>query len=367
MRKILMMASVMMLGASGAWAAGTAAGTVVNNSASLSYQVGGTTINTPVNSNTDTFVVDDKVDLTVAHQDPNAVPVTPGAAAQVLEFTVTNTGNKTHDFLLTAGQNDGNPYGETHPDQFDATNVHAYVESGANQGYQPGEDTETYIDELAADASKTVYIVSDIPNPLNNNDVAEMTLTAQVAVGGTAGTQGAAIANDDRNTDDTKGSNQGDEQIVFADAAGVNGAPDIARDGKHGDTSAYKVQTAVLSLNKLSCVISDGFTADNTKAKRIPGATIAYVFDVENTGSADAENVTVSDDLAAELDQGNITVQELESNTGAACTCVNGSGNGTNGTHSVPANSQANHDVEINIGTVNTNNHSCLEIRVPIL
>jgi len=330
MKKILVIASAMLFGFITAHAAGTAAGTVITNNASLTYEVGGTQVNTPVNSNDDVFVVDDKVDLTVVHQDGAAVTVTPGATAQALEFLVTNTGNKTHDFLLTAGQNDGNPFGENHPDEFDATNVQVFVESGANPGYQAAEDTATFIDELAADGTATVYIVSDIPNPLNVDDVAEMTLTAQVAVGGTAGTQGAAIATDDSANADTAGTAAGDEQIVFADAAGTNGATDAALDGQHGDTNAYKVQTATLDASKTSCAVWDPFTT-TANYKRVPGAMVRYAIDVNNTGNADADNVVLTDNIPATVTFGQspaagapAAIAEIRD---AACNCATPAGN----------------------------------------
>ena len=331
MKKILVMASVMMLGAMSLQAAGTAAGTVVDNTAVLSYEVSGTPQDN-VNSDTDTFVVDDKVDLAVTHQDNPIKTVAPGATAQVLEFTVTNEGNKVHDFLLTAGQNNGNPYGEAHPDQFDidAAKLHVYVEDGTTPGYQVAEDTETYIDELAADGTATVYIVSDIPNPLTDGDVAEMTLTAQVAVGGTSGTKGAAIANDNGADADTEGSNPGDEQIVFADAAGANGAPDAVRDGKHGDTSAYKVKRAILAASKTSIITND--PTGSAEKHRVPGATIRYCFDVQNTGSGDADKVRLHDNFTTN-NKDNLTYVKsgvVINAVAAACDCaVNANTDGT--------------------------------------
>ena len=328
MKKILVIASAMLFGFINIQAAGTAAGTPITNNASLTYEVGGTTINTPVTSNDDVFVVDDKVNLTVVHQDANAVLVTPGATAQVLTFVVANTGNKTHDFLLTTGQNDGNPYGEA--DNFDADDVKVFAESGANPGYQAAEDTATFIDELQADHVQYAYIVSKIPNPLNVGDVAEMTLTAQVAVGGTVGAEGAAIATDNRNDADTAGTAAGDEQIVFADAAGANGATDAVLDGKHGDTSAYKVQTATLTATKTSCAVWDPFTT-TTNYKRIPGAMVRYAIDIENTGNADADNVVLTDTLPAGITFGQsgaagapAAVAEIRD---AACNCATPAGN----------------------------------------
>jgi hypothetical protein len=364
MKKIAIAAAVMLLGSSGAWAAGTAAGTQIDNSATLNYSVSGTAQDAKT-SNTDTFYVDQKINFTVSHDYPTIKKVQPNTTDQVLSFTVTNTGNKVQDFSLTSTAGDGNPYGET--DNTDMDNIRIVVDTDGD-GVYTAADTDTYIDELAPDDSIKVFILADIASTKTDGQVAEYTLTAQVAQGGTSGTKGSNITSDDSASADTAGTAATDIQIVFADGDG-NGATDGDKDGKHADYSAYKVVTATLALTKLSCVIEDGVTSDNTKAKRIPGATIAYVFDVENTGSADADSVTIADDLAAELDQTNVTVHELYTDSNDACTCVNGSGNGAEtGTHATaPSNDQTNHDVEINIGTVTHGTHSCLEIRVPIL
>ncbi|HIP51419.1 MAG TPA: hypothetical protein EYG94_04945 [Campylobacterales bacterium] len=330
MKRIL---SVMLFAALGlnAAAIGTGAGTVIANQASLSYSVGGTAITAPIVSNNDVFVVDDKVDLTVVHQDGAIVTVTPGTTGQVTEFLVTNTGNKVHDFILTSSQNNGNPFaGET--DNIDVTITGIFIESGATAGYQAAEDTVTYIDELASGDSKKVYIISTIPNGATLNDVAEVTLTAQVAVGGTSNTQGTAIATDNRNDADTAGSAAGDEQIVFADGAGSNGATDGAKDGKHGDTSAYKIESAVLTVAKSSCVVSDAINTElsGSTPHRIPGAVIRYAFEIENAGNVDATNVVVTDDIVALAAYTNAATNFfIES---GACACATGGSAAAGGT-----------------------------------
>ena len=328
MKRIL---SVMLFTALGlnAAAIGTGAGTVITNQASLTYSVGGTAITAPIVSNDDAFVVDDKVDLTVVHQDGAIVTVTPGVTGQVTEFLVTNTGNKIHDFILTSTQNNGNPFSAT--DTIDVTITGTFVESGTTAGYQVAEDTVVYVDELGSGDSKKVYIVSTIPNSAALNDVAAVTLTAQVAVGGTSG-QGAAIATDDSAIADTPGIASGDEQIVFADGAGSNGAPDAVKDGKHGDTSAYKIESAVLTVAKNSCVVSDAINTElaGTTPHRIPGAVIRYTFEVKNTGSVDATSVVVQDNivnLAAYTDAA--TNFFIES---GACTCATGGSTTAGGT-----------------------------------
>ena len=320
MKKILVIAGTMLFGFINANAAGTLAGTVVTNNASLTYSVGGTPITTAVISGDDVFVVDDKVDLLVTNQGIKD-GVTPGSSDNAVEFSVKNEGNKVHDFLLIPNQNNGNPFGVT--DTIEVTITGIFVESGTTLGYQAGEDIATFIDELAPDAFKTVYIVSSIPNTAVINDVAEVTLTAQAADGGAIGTQGGVSA-EDTGLDDA-----GDVQIVWGDGAGSNGAPDVPSSGTHGDTSAYKVQTATLLLSKTSCVVSDPFNG-TTNPKRIPGAVIRYAFEVENTGNKEAATVVLTDDIQAILDAsaGDPVYTDLATNfrinDGACGDCVTG-------------------------------------------
>jgi len=82
MKKILAIASMMLLGFSGAYAAGTAAGTQIQNSVTLDYTVGG--VNQPDISANDGngFVVDNKNDVLVTLVDTASVKVTPGAQDQ---------------------------------------------------------------------------------------------------------------------------------------------------------------------------------------------------------------------------------------------------------------------------------------------
>jgi uncharacterized repeat protein (TIGR01451 family) len=265
-----------------ALAAGTASGVSISNSATVNYQVSGID-QTPLTSNTVTFVVDNRVDLTVAETNTTYVDVVPGSTAQVLSFTVTNTGNTAQDFALSAAPGN-DPFGGT--DSFDATNVQVFVESGVTPGYQPAEDTATFIDELAPDAPATVYIVADIPVAQVDGDIAAYTLTANAHDAGAAGGLGAE-------TLATAGANTaGAVDVVLGDAAGDT---DSANQGDHSDTGAYRVASAALNVTKSVAVISDPFNGA-TNPKAIPGATVRYSITVANTSATTAAtNVVVVD------------------------------------------------------------------------
>jgi len=356
MKKILVIASVMLLGMVAANAAGTAAGTQIDNSATLSYQVSGVN-QTAVASNTDSFLVDNKIDFTVAHQDTAAVTVVPGQTSAVLTFTVANNGNKVQDFSLSSLANDNNPFGET--DTFDATNVQVFVDSNGNGVYDSGTDTATFIDELAPDTNVTVFIVSDIPSTQVDGDVAEYTLIAQVAQGGSAGSQGADITSDNSGTAD----NAMTEEIVFADAAGANGSTDGgAKNGKHSDNDAYKVVTAKIDVTKTSCVIWDPVNT-STNPHRIPGAVVRYAIDVNNTGSADATSASLSDTLSGNLTYGVPASSGLTAVSRIATETCNCTSPGASNGDTV---SEAGGVVTANYGTVTAGTHECAYFDVTV-
>ncbi|MBI5845277.1 MAG: DUF11 domain-containing protein [Deltaproteobacteria bacterium] len=314
-RKLMAMATAIFLiavFATSAYAVGTPSGTSVANRATVNYAVGGigqTAIESSPTGNATagagngtntTFLVDTKLNLTVAATDVAAVQVTPGSVNQVLTYTVTNTGNATQDVLLSTLDAAGHePFALT--DNFNAGNVRIFAESGATPGFQAAQDTATYIDELVstgASSTRTVYVVSDISLARVNDDVSAIDLVAQVAVGGGVGVQGAAIATDDATNPDVPGT----VQTVFADADGPN---DNLHDGIHSAPDAYQVVTALLTITKTSAVVWDPINlAANPKA--IPGARVEYTVSIANTGAASATNVVVSDSLATEIGNGTL-------------------------------------------------------------
>lgn len=277
-------------------AAGTAAGTSISNSATINYQVGG--VSQPaITSNAVAFVVDRKVNLTVVTTDAAAVSVTPGSSNNVITFTVTNTSNDVMDFALSNQALAGGAAKFSGTDNINASAVSVFVESGATPGYQPAQDTATFVDELAADANKTVYIVGTFPTGLNNGDIATYGLIAEARAAGGAGSLGAAL------TQDTGADNPSTVQIVFGDGAGSD---DAARDAKQSDRSDFRVVTATLTVTKTSTVISDPFNGA-TNPKAVPGAVIEYTITIANAaGAATASSVSVSDSLNAEIVAGRL-------------------------------------------------------------
>jgi uncharacterized repeat protein (TIGR01451 family) len=302
------LAALAFTAAQGAQAAGTASGTAVNNLATVQYSIGATTQpvieSSPTGNSTSgagngtstSFVVDNKVDLTVAELSGGYTTVSAGGTNEVLVYTVTNTGNTTQDFSLAASDQLGgaDPFGGT--DNFDATPVGVFVDGNANGVYDAGSDTRTWVDELAANGTATVFVVRNIPAGQANGDISAVILTAQVAQAGAAGVKGADILTDDSAIAD----NPATVQIVFADGASDGG--DAAYNGRFADTDAYKVGAAQITVSKTSLVINDPING-GSNPKAIPGATVEYTVTVANAAgaSATATNVQVTDSLNAEI------------------------------------------------------------------
>jgi len=285
---MMMLAGTLVLGlSSAALAQNTPSGTPIDNTATLDYFVGGTQ-QAQVASNTATFLVDNKVDLTVTTIDGAIVAVVPGTFAQVLTYTVTNNGNTVQDYSLSALNSAVGAFGEV--ETFDAANVNVFVDTDGDNAYTAA-DVNTYIDELASGATITVFVVSDIPLAQLNDDVASYDLVAQTAVGGTIGTQGGDILADDAATADDPTL----VQIVFADLAG---SADGGRDGRFSSKDGYMVVTADLTALKTTNVISDPFNL-GANPKAIPGATVGYQVLVTNTGTVAADNIEVIDAIPA--------------------------------------------------------------------
>jgi uncharacterized repeat protein (TIGR01451 family) len=279
------MLAVSAIAVSPAFAAGTTAGTTITNQVTLDYKVGGIDQNQVTAS--DSFTVDRKVNLTVT-ENGSTTSVTPGQTAAVTAFAVANASNAPLDFALSVTQLSGGSAAHGGTDNFNVTGPKLYLDVNDNGAYEPGTDTEiTYLDQVPADQSKTVFVVADVPLGRSTGDVAGVRLTATAAEATAAGSLGATVTQ-------TSGANTSGVDTVFADTS-LDG--NVQRDGIHFDEDDYSVLAAALTATKTSRVISDPFNG-TTNPKMIPGAVVEYCIAVANaSGSATASNVSVSDEL----------------------------------------------------------------------
>jgi len=268
----------------GAFANGTPAGTTISNQASVDYSVGGVN-QTQITSAAASFVVDARIDLTVSEVSGNATQTTPGQANVVTTFRVTNTGNSTQGYQLSATNEATSSTLFSQSDNQDVNNLRWFVDSNGNGTYDAGVDTATNVNTLATDAdgeSVTVFVVADIPVTATNSQFANVRLQAIAAVPGTnGGTPATQTAGAD---------NPAAVDIVFADTG---------RDATESAADQYEIRSAALTLNKTATVISDAFNG-TTNPKAIPGAVIEYTITVTNNSTTTAANaVTVTDNVPA--------------------------------------------------------------------
>lgn len=339
MKKIFVVASFLMLGISGLWAAGTAAGTSVDNQVTLNYTVG-TVAQTAVVSNTDTFVVDKKLDFTLVHNDtPRHLVVVPGATDQVRAFTLTNTGNALQDFALLATNLAGATL-DSNVDNEDVLNIEYSLDGTTWSATPPA------ITNLAADTTQTIYVRSDIPAAPTGEDGDVMNIQLE-ATAVRAGTTTPEVATAGADT-------QGAVDTVLAEGTGIATEGNTQFDGKYSAWAGYEIATATIDVAKSSCVVSDPVNG-TTNPKRIPGATLRYAIEVQNTGTANAVNVSVADIL-----DGALTYQSGLIATESPCNCASpGASNGD----SVSA---AGQNVTANFGTVGASTTECAYINVLI-
>jgi uncharacterized repeat protein (TIGR01451 family) len=316
--RLLASASVLAVSAvavSPAFAAGTTAGTTVTNQVTLDYKVGGVDQNQVTAS--DSFTVDRKVNLLVT-ENGSTTSVSPGQTAAVTTFLVSNSSNAPLDLALVVTQLSGGSATHGGTDNYDVTGPKMYVDTNLNNGYDPGTDAEiTYLDQLAPDDSKTVFVVADIPLGRSTNDVAGIRLTATASEPTAAGSLGATITQ-------TSGANTAGIDTVFADTtAGGN----VLRDGIHFAEDDYTILAAALTATKTSRVISDPFNG-STNPKMIPGAVVEYCIAVANAaGSATATGINVSDELPNETTYDSAFGIKLNGTiTGSSCNADGASG-----------------------------------------
>lgn len=258
---LLLGVSALALVPESALAAGTRAGTLIENTASATYDVGPTQVS--VDSNTNTVRVDELIDTVVDWSDSADVTTLPGSTGQVLAFSVTNSGNGEESFALstvsTLGGDDYNP------------TVTSIVIDDGDGVYEPGQDT-VYVagandPVLQPDASVTIFVLSTTPASAGDGDRGGVQLVATSRTG--VGAPGTSFAG--------QGEGGGDAVV------GTTG-------GDGSDDGFYSVSAASVSLVKSASVLNQFGNADP-----IPGATITYSIEATTTGSGSLANLAIND------------------------------------------------------------------------
>jgi uncharacterized repeat protein (TIGR01451 family) len=248
-------------------AAGTIAGTDIDNTAVVSYDVVGTP--QTISSNTVTLTVAEVLDVDVTLLS-GPVSVVSGASTQELLFVVTNTGNGTETFSLAINNalagDDFDPVESTPSAIYFDTDGSGDFSAG-DIAYTPGTNDPL----LAPDASVDVLLVNDIPAALADGDIGLSELGAASLTG--TGAPG------DRFPGDGDG---GIDAVV-----GTSGAADAIS----GQYVLSDIQLAVVK----SATVLDPFGGTDP----VPGAEITYRIVVTPTGSQTATNTVIADLIPA--------------------------------------------------------------------
>ena len=248
-----------------AHAGGVKAGTLIENTASATYDGGAGPVTIP--SNTITVKVDELLDVTVTSRDSGPVSAAPGSA--VLTFELTNTGNGPEAYTLTA-----NP--AVAGNDFDTTVNGLAVDTNGNGVYDPGVDQmltgPATTAAIAADASLTVFVLVTIPGGVADGDQSDVSLLAEAVTG--TGAPGTAFA----------GQGAGGGNAIV----GSTGANATA-------TGSLSVGITDVDLIK-SATVRDPFGGTGI----VPGATITYAIRAEVRGSGSVSDLVVTDAAPAE-------------------------------------------------------------------
>jgi len=263
-RAYLRLAPVLLMAAFGdvAFAAGTPAGTVIDNVAEVSFGLGGVQITEQ--SNVVSITVVERIDVVIALQSGQAL-VSAGDLNQSLLFTVTNTGNGTETFSLAIDSvlagDDFDPLPTVPPIYFDTDGSGDFT--AADIAYSAGTNDPV----LTADASVDILLVNDIPVAALNGQIGRSELTATSATG--SGNPG----------DSFPGQGDGGVDAIVGGTGGIS--------TQFGEYLVSDVQMNVIK----SVIVDDPFGSQEP----VPGATLTYLVTVEVTNVGTATGATFSD------------------------------------------------------------------------
>lgn len=319
-----------------AFADGTDAGTTVENTFVLNYDVNSVS-QAPITNDTDPatqppgavvqgtptlFTVDRLVDLTVSEVN-SPLSVTPGASGANAEliFEVTNTGNDTQSYSFSLADVGG--------DDFDATGltISYQIDDDGTPGFGPGDTVVTVpavapgtasaavterTPDIPADTTFRVLVSGTIPAAQTDTTEDDLILIAETrdpvdwVIEGASGSAGAV-------TSAETGANDLElaAQNVLADGFGT--PEEVDNDGLFSAQGTFVVASPDLAAAKTVAVVAtEGeapFDCENAAAITspaqfaTPGSCIEYVITVVNNGAtATASNVDIVDVLPTEIE-----------------------------------------------------------------
>lgn len=251
-----------------AMAAGTPVGTVIQNAATVDFDLGGTPIT--LTSNTTSITVAEIIDVVVTLQSAQ-VQVSAGDTTRAILFRVTNIGNGMETFQLAIDSilagDDFDPIPAAPDSIYFDTDGSGDFNIANDLPYSPGTNDPN----LAADAFVDIFLVNDIPGAVVNGNIGRSELAATSATGtGAPGTSFPGLGDG------------GVDAVV-----GTTG-------GQAADFGEYIVVDVQANFVK-SQLVSDQFGG----TEPIPGATITYTVTIEITSAGTATASVLRDVIPA--------------------------------------------------------------------
>lgn len=258
---------------SAAQGAGTPAGTVITNTATLSYSFGGgpaaNVISLPAS-----VTVAEVINLNLTWQDASSVTVNSPSANAALTFLLSNTGNGPETFVLSRNNALA---GDTYDPQNAGTGA-IFLENGLQPGFQatgPNADT-LYVPGnndpvLSADAARTIYLASDTPAGLASGATGNAELTAASATPGAAGAAPGTVLT----------------------GKGAGGVDAVVASGLARRIGSYVVGGIAVTVAKSVVKVVDSQGGASVTA----GAELTYRIVLTALGSGTAQNLLLNDPL----------------------------------------------------------------------
>ncbi|MEM7700857.1 MAG: hypothetical protein AAF251_02865 [Pseudomonadota bacterium] len=246
--------------ASPAFAGGINAGTLIENTATATYEEGG--VSQTISSNTVVVRVDELLDVTVTSLDSGPIAVTPGEA--ILTFEVTNQGNGPEPFELLANTTVAD-------NDFETVVQNIAIDTNGNGVYDPGVDEILTSPETTAilevDEAVTVFVIVDVPDGVTDQQLSQVELTANAVTGN--GTPGTIFAG--------QGEGGGDAVVGTTTASATA-------------SGTLRVAITTLDLTK-SVALVDPFGGESA----VPGSTATFTLTATISGSDQIEDLVVTD------------------------------------------------------------------------
>ena len=269
-------------------AVGVPAGTNINNTVTVNFNVGGVP---GVAFDANVFQVQEVINVNLVWQDATNIIVSPGATAQVLTFLLTNTGNGSESFSLLLNNS------PAVIDDFDPLNGNVYLDGNGNGVFDGSPIDPLYsagtndplLDANGVD-SQIIFLVSDIPGTVTTaqTGVSELNVNAL-----TAGAAGAAAGTNLNGLGDG-----GIDAVVGTSQATANA------------NGTYEVNSAPVdvSIIKSAQVVNDGIACSTAPCSPIPGATIRYTLQVTISGAGTVDNLVITDPIPVDTTYSSETI-----------------------------------------------------------